>query len=37
MFNSVATGGKKAREESMSVIELSSIEAPERLTLVEPA
>jgi len=37
MFNSVAPGGKKAREESMSVIELSSTEASERLTLVEPA
>jgi len=37
MFKSVAPTGKKARSEAMSVIDLSSTAAAERLTLVEPA
>ena len=37
MFKSVAPTGKKARSEAMSVIELTSTAAAERLTLVEPA
>jgi len=37
MFKSVAPTGKKARAEAMSVIELTSTAAAERLTLVEPA
>jgi uncharacterized protein YhaN len=37
MFKSVAPSGKKAREAAMSVVELSSSAAADRLTLVEPA
>ncbi len=37
MFKSVAPTGKKARAEAMSVVELTSSAAAERLTLVEPA
>ena len=37
MFESVAPGGKKARAEAMSIIELSGTGAEDRLTLVDTA